>query len=207
MNAAARLAPTSEDDWVARLRSGDEAAVEDLFCRYQPKAYSLCFGILRNEVEAREAAQEVLAEVARKISQFDGRSNLSTWIYRVVANHALMQLRACKRRREASLSADHRAETELPLGDGSAWRAAPRADQEVISADALEAMEKLCDQLPEKYCPIVALCNFQEIPLRLAAARLGLSMRGAKSRLHRGRVELRKLICGFGELCGPWCAR
>lgn len=203
----ASLAPTGSDEWVGRLKRGDETAVEELFGCYQAKAYRLCFGILKSETDAREAAQDALAEAAQKISQFAGRSSFGTWIYRIVANHALMRLRSLSRRREATLPADRSSGAETAVWDELACGTLLVPDQEVISEDSMKAVEKLCAQLPEKYCPIVWLCDFEEIPLPLAAARLGLTARGGKSRLHRGRVQLRKLICGLGELCGPWCAK
>lgn len=206
-NGVANLAPTGSEEWIARLGSGDAAAVEELFGCYQPKACNLCLGILKNETDARETAEDALAEAARKISQFDGRSSFSTWLYRVVANHALMRLRSASRRREVALFADRADGPETAVWDELAWRPVLPPDQEVAAEDSLKVVEKLCAQLPEKYCPVVWLCDFEEIALPAAAARLGLTARGAKSRLHRGRVELRRLICGLGELCGPWCAK
>ncbi|MBI4657578.1 MAG: sigma-70 family RNA polymerase sigma factor [Verrucomicrobia bacterium] len=205
-DVVASLAPTGHDEWFDRFKSGEERVAEEIFRRYQPKACALCLGILKNETEAREAAQEALGEVARKIGQFDGRSSVSTWIYRVVANHALMRLRASKRR-WARLLPMEALEAEPAEWNDALQGSVFAPDREVVSEDSLSAMETLCAQLPKAYCPIVALCDYQEVPLAQAAAELGLSMRAAKSRLHRGRVELRRLICGFGELCGPWCAK
>lgn len=190
---------------VRRLQAGEEPAVEELFRRYQAKAYGICSGILKNDADARDTAQEALEQVTHKIAQFDGRSQFSTWLYRVVANHALMCLRKTTRRAKITVT------IELPEAENIAVHQAtlnadPAADKRLISEDATAAIEKLCAQLPEKYCPMVALCDFQHTPLPEAAAKLGLPVPAAKSRLHRGRVQLRKLICDLGELCGPWCA-
>lgn len=197
-------AQAGDADLVRRLKAGQEAAVEELFHRYQTKAYGICLGILKSDADARETAQEALEQVTRNIGQFDGRSRFSTWLYRVVANHALMRLRKTARRAKVTIT------IELPEGENLAVHhatldAGPAADRQLISDDATAAIEKLCAQLPEKFCPIVALVDLQNRSVHEAAAALGLSVANAKSRLHRGRIELRRLICELGELCGPWC--
>jgi RNA polymerase sigma factor (sigma-70 family) len=198
--------PAGDAELVRRLKAGEESAVEELFHRFQAKAYGICLGILKDDADARDTAQEALEQVTRNIAQFDGRSRFSTWLYRVVANYALMRLRKTVRRAKVTIT------IELPEAENVAVHQAtldaePAADRQLISDDATAAVETLCAQLPEKFCPIVALVDLQNRSVPEAASELGLSVANAKSRLHRGRVQLRKLICDLGELCGPWCAR
>ncbi|PYM54312.1 MAG: RNA polymerase subunit sigma-24, partial [Candidatus Rokuibacteriota bacterium] len=83
------MSADSELALVERLRGGEQAALESLMERFAPRVYRLAYGITRNEADAEEVVQDVFLTLFRKISSFEGRSALSTWIYRVTTNAAL----------------------------------------------------------------------------------------------------------------------
>ena len=91
---------------IARLRSGDASAVDDLAAAYGPKIYQLALRYMKNREDAEEVAQDVLLKVYRKISAFRGDSALSSWIYRITFNAAMSRLRNSKFSRPAEVSAE-----------------------------------------------------------------------------------------------------
>lgn len=197
---AARDAPL-----VRGLKAGEEAALAELFRHHQAKAYALCFSILKSEADARETAMDAVEHVTRHIGQFDGQSRFSTWLSRVVVNFALMRHRK-QARQSSRLVPLEFFDEEAAAVTGTA-SAVSTADRQVITDDEWRTLESLCARLPKAYCPVVALVDFEDRTVPEAAATLGLSLANAKSRLHRGRAQLRQLICDLGELCGPWCGR
>src|SRR5512145_713077 len=91
-----------EKQWLASMRRGDPRALHRLIDDYSPKLYNVALRILRHPQDAEDAVQEALLAAVRKIDQFDGRSSLPTWLYRIAVNASLMALRKrrTQRRRE-----------------------------------------------------------------------------------------------------------
>src|SRR5262252_6011143 len=88
---------------IDRLRAHDAAALEMLIERHGSRVYRVAFGITRNHAEAEEVAQDVFLTLFRKIDLFEGRAALSTWLYRVAANAALIKRRGKRATMEMSL--------------------------------------------------------------------------------------------------------
>src|SRR5215475_1117077 len=100
-------ATTIEDgELIARLRSGDAAAIESLMERFTPRLYRLAHGITRNAADAEEVVQDVFASIARKLDTFEARAALWTWLYRVTTNAALNKRRGKRRELEVPLESD-----------------------------------------------------------------------------------------------------
>ena len=99
---------------LAGAAAGDASALEALTSRYAASMYRLARGITRNEADAEEVVQDVFLTLVRKGSGFEGRSALSSWIYRITTNTALNKRRGRHDDRETSL------EEHLPtyLDDG-----------------------------------------------------------------------------------------
>ncbi len=82
-----------------RLQEGDERALADLSAQYGAKIYQLAFRYLRNHEDAEEVAQDVLYKVFRKVGEFRGDAQLSSWIYRITFNAAMSRLRSASYQR------------------------------------------------------------------------------------------------------------
>src|SRR5262245_36197979 len=92
---------------ISRLRAGDLAAFEELVAHFERPVYSLCFRLLGEAEEARDAAQETFLKVYRGLSGFRGDAGLKTWICRIAINQAMNQKRWWRRRhREETVSLD-----------------------------------------------------------------------------------------------------
>src|SRR5215472_16382015 len=91
MNPLADNSPTDHEDrdLVMRARSGDRTALEDLLQHHQGWIYNIAVRMLYHPQDAEDATQEILVKVLTRLSSFEGRSSLRTWIYRIVVNHVL----------------------------------------------------------------------------------------------------------------------
>src|SRR5258706_11881069 len=84
---------------LARLKAGDETALDDLLDEYGSKVFQLAFRYLHNKEDAEEVAQDVLYKVYRKIGTFREDAALSSWIYRITFNTAMSRLRTARYQR------------------------------------------------------------------------------------------------------------
>src|ERR1700752_5339781 len=87
---------TTHDHLLDRLQAGDDQAMSQLAATYGSKIYQLAFRYLRNKEDAEEVTQDVLYKVYRKVGEFRGDAQLSSWIYRITFNAAMSRLRTAK---------------------------------------------------------------------------------------------------------------
>ena len=189
---------TSESFLVERLRGGDATALEDLMERHASQVFRVARGITRTDADAEEVVQDVFLTLARKIDSFEGRSALSTWIYRVTTNAALLKRRGKRAQLEVSL------EGELPTyrDDGhregnrsylvADWSQTPEV--ELLEGEARAVLSRAIDQLPEPYRAVLTLRDVEELSNEETAQILGESVSSVKSRLHRARMALREQL-------------
>ena len=196
-DAAARLA---QDELLARLKAGDEGALTDLANEYGAKIYQLAFRYLRNREDAEEVTQDVLFKVYRKIDAFRGDAALSSWIYRITFNAAMSRLRTAKYQR--TLEEDHQREIENTDGVVRVERAEPAdwsrmADEGVLRSQLRRRVLRAILALPAIYRAPVVLRDLQGMSTEEASAMLKVKDQTLKSRLHRGRLILRKQLADF----------
>src|ERR1041384_825254 len=92
---------------ISRLREHDLAAFEELVAHFERPVYAICFRLLGDAEDARDAAQETFLKIYRGLNSFRGESGLKTWIYRIAINQAMNQQRWWRRRRkEETVSLD-----------------------------------------------------------------------------------------------------
>ena len=191
---------TMSDDaeLLARLRTGDPAAIELLMTTYADRAYRLAYGVTRNEADAQEVVQDVFLTIFRKHASFEGRSAVSSWIYRITMNTALNKRRGKRATVEVSLDA------ELPtyLADGhregerayllADWSRTP--EEEVLSGESRAVLTRALDALPEHYRAVLILRDVEGLSNEEVAAAVGDSVSSVKSRLHRARMVVREQL-------------
>jgi RNA polymerase sigma-70 factor (ECF subfamily) len=185
---------------LARLQTGDEHALADLAEAYSSKIYQLAFRYLRNKEDAEEVTQDVLYKVYRKVSAFRGDAALSSWIYRITFNTAMSRLRTAKYQR--SQDDDRRAAitdsdelTPAARPDVADWSG--MADEHVLRAQLRRRVFNAILALPAIYRVPVMLRDIQGMSTEEASAMLRVKDQTLKSRLHRGRLILRKQLADF----------
>lgn len=173
----------AEDALVSSARSGDQEAFDQIVHLHTPRVYRLAYRMLGSAGDAEDCVQETWLSVWRHLHSFRGEARLSTYLYRVTTNAALMQLRR-KRGREEPLEA---------VGD-IADRTIDRPDERAVRSDARRAVRLALAQInPEQRAPLV-LREFEGLSYEEVADVLGLSVSAVKSRLHRARLTLARLL-------------
>lgn len=188
----------SEAVLVERLREGDASALEALMERYASRVFRVARGIARTDADAEEVVQDVFLALARKIESFEGRAQLSTWIYRVATNAALLKRRGKRVRLEVSL------EEHLPTFKEDGHRDGPRdylladwsrtPEAELLEGEARTVLARAIDQLSDTYRAVLILRDVEELSNEETARILGESVGSIKSRLHRARMALREQL-------------
>src|SRR6201995_4964833 len=123
---------TPEGSLVRRAQSGDESAFREIVERYQSKVFSIIHGIVRQRNDVEDIAQQVFAKVYLSLKNFDFRSSLITWIYKITVNECFDYLRKRKVRKlvyESDLSEDEvrRVENSEPAVDRTPYADSPLA--------------------------------------------------------------------------------
>jgi RNA polymerase sigma-70 factor, ECF subfamily len=189
----------AQDRLLARLKSGDEGALGDLADEYSAKIYQLAFRYLRNKEDAEEVTQDVLFKVYRKVDAFRGDAALSSWIYRITFNAAMSRLRTAKYQRaqedeRRAASTEAHAEPSRPR-DVADW--SDMADERVLRSQLRTRVFSAILSLPAIYRAPVMLRDIQGMSTEEASAMLKVKDQTLKSRLHRGRLILRKQLADF----------
>jgi len=192
---------TNTDDLLARLQAGEEGALAELADTYSSKIYQLAFRYLRNKEDAEEVTQDVLFKVYRKVSTFRGDAALSSWIYRITFNAAMSRLRTARYQRSqeeervASANESDGANPPSRTPDVADWT--DMADENVLRSQLRQRVFRAILALPAIYRAPVMLRDIQGMSTEEASAMLKVKDQTLKSRLHRGRLILRKQLADF----------
>ncbi len=182
-----------ERELVRRLRERDEDAFETMIRNNAPALLRVARRFFNNEQDARDVVQQAFASVAKAITGFEHQSRLSTWLYRILVNEALLELRRRRRRPEVSI------EELLPSFDLNGKLAidpiGSTADE--LSNDRRETREFVRNciaRLPESYRVALMLRDIEDLTVDEAAAAIGVTPNALKVRVHRGRQALRGIV-------------
>lgn len=188
----------SEVDLLRGLRAGQAAAYRRLVEQNSANVYNVALRLLGNEQEAEDVLQETFLNAFRAIAQFEGRAQLSTWLYRIAYNASLTKLR--KRERMTTFSLDRPFGTEEDEGEIQSvglvdWSRAP--DDQLLSAEARGELDRAIAELPETLRSAFVLRDIQGLSGAETADILGITVQAVKSRLHRARLQLRARLSGY----------
>jgi RNA polymerase sigma-70 factor (ECF subfamily) len=179
----------NEQELLAALRQGDAEAFTLLFETYSDKIYGLSVGLLENEAEAEGIVQETFLRFFERLDQFEGRSKISTWLYRVSYNASIDLLRQRKPHMSVGLVDDDTLPMPAVFVDWSQW------PERLLSEDEVTAeLDKAISALPEKYRAIFILREIEGLSIRETAQVTDLSVSAVKVRLHRARLLLRERL-------------
>jgi len=199
------MSDAEQTSLLVRLQAGDEQALAELADAYRTKIYQLAFRYLRSREDAEEVTQDVLFKVYRKVGEFRGDAALSSWIYRITFNAAMSRLRTVKYQR--AQAQDRQAAETLQDRDGGSRPIDPTradiadwsqmADEGVLRSQLRRRVFGAILSLPAIYRAPVMLRDIQGMSTEEASAMLKVKDQTLKSRLHRGRLILRKQLADF----------
>jgi RNA polymerase sigma-70 factor (ECF subfamily) len=180
---------TPEGALVRRAQSGDESAFRDIVERYQAKVFSIIHGIVRQRNDVEDIAQQVFAKVYFSIRNFDFRSSLITWIYKITVNECFDYLRKKRVRKlvyESDMSEDEarRVENSEPQSGRNT-----RADANLARRDYIV---KLMDRVSEEEKRLLMLKEVEGYSVEELSGMLNMNENTIKVKLFRARQKLVK---------------
>lgn len=188
----------TEAELLEGLQAGHQVAYRRLVELNSANVYNVALKLLGDEHEAEDVLQETFLNAFRAIDRFEGRSQLSTWLYRIAYNASLMRLR--KRDRMTTFSLDRVPGLDGEEADAETrylvdWSALP--DEELLTAEARQEMDQAIGELPETLKSAFVLRDIQGLSGAETADVLGITVQAVKSRLHRARLRLRDRLSEY----------
>ena len=189
----------TDNDLVRRFKSGDRDAFSEIVLRYQHRVFTMCVRWLGDRGVAEEVAQDVFLNLFRHLAEFRGESSLSTFIFRVTVNHCknkrLYQHRRAHDRHD-SIDANPGNDPDLPPPKQLADQG-PGTDRSIHRSEAERILEQALGQLDDSQRAILLLRDVEDLPYEEIADILALPKGTVKSRLHRARAELARVLSQF----------
>ncbi|MGW8249830.1 MAG: RNA polymerase sigma factor [Anaerolineales bacterium] len=185
----------AEDFDLDALRSGDRVEFARLVETYYEMIFRLAAKMVNDAQDAEDILQETFIKAYRHLDGFDGRSSLSTWLYRIATNEALMFLR---RHKHEQFSIDETLETDegeyepVQIVD---WCCLP--EEELMSSEALAHLDQAISSLPPNLRVVFVLRDIQGLSTREVSEVLNLGESAVKTRLSRARLRLREELTGY----------
>ncbi|MGC1377296.1 MAG: sigma-70 family RNA polymerase sigma factor [Anaerolineales bacterium] len=183
----------SDEFSLEALRAGDKAEFARLMDTYSTPIYRLALKMLADPQDAEDALQTTFLKAFQHIGEFEGRSSLSTWLYRIAANEALMLLR----RKRPELSLDEEPEEDQPPRPFQFADWAHLPERELLSGEAKKYFERAIQKLPEKLRIVFLLRDMQGLSIKETSEALNLSETAVKTRLLRARLNLREQLSAY----------
>jgi len=181
---------TSEEaDLVRRIQAGDEIAFREIVDRYQSKVFSIIYGVLRNHNDAEDIAQQVFSKIYFSIRNFDFRSSLLTWIYKITVNECYDYLRK-KRVRKLVYESDF-SEEDAQRMEASDPAVAPGAPIDTQLAQR-DLVTKLLSKVSAEDRSLIMLKEVEGHSVEELAQMTGLNENTIKVKLFRTRQKLLK---------------
>jgi RNA polymerase sigma-70 factor, ECF subfamily len=189
--------PKIQELSIEALRAGDRDEFARLVDAYSGPIYRLGLRMLGREQDAEDVLQNTFIKVLQNIRGFEERSSLSTWIYRIAANEALMMLR--KMRPEVNLDEQGSEEDEdFAPTQFADW--SPLPEDALMSGESKKFLERAIENLPETLRVVFILRDIEGLSIRETSETLNLTETNVKTRLLRARLNLREqLSIYYGE--------
>jgi len=166
----------AETELVLRAKAGDETARTQLVQRFTPVAYRYSWRMMRNEQDARDAAQDTMLKVLRNLDRYDTRWRFTTWLISITRNTCIDELRKRRRRSDKEVKdvADHR----------------PSPVQEAIRRQEADQLHAAMDTLPALYREALVMYHFEHLKYREISDILEIPIGTVMNRIFRARRKL-----------------
>lgn len=189
---------TNSEISIEALKEGNREAYARFVTEYSDLVYRLAIKMLANEQDAEDVLQETFLKAFRYLDTFKGKSSLSTWLYRIATNEALMMIR--KRRPEKSqIDIEETQEDEgLPKVDIVDW--GDRPEDSLLTTESIDTLNLEVQKLSPALRIVFILRDIQGLSVRETSEVLDLTESAVKTRLSRARLKLRQaLSVYFGQ--------
>ena len=172
-----------------------DLSIDEIIETYQDKVFNTCLGFLKNEAEAKDAAQEVFINIYKNVNSFKGESSLSTWIYRITVNICLGELRKTKTKKRwgSIVGTDSKSVTEM-VGDPY-YHPGIELENKERSAILFKAIETL----PEQQKVAFTLHKLENLSYDEIGHIMKKSLSSIESLMHRAKMSLRAKLKDYYE--------
>jgi RNA polymerase sigma-70 factor (ECF subfamily) len=196
--ASVEVRPSTDGQFLERLRRREAAAFEQLVAERSSDVYALLYRLTTDAEEARDLTQETFLRAYQSIDRFRGEADLKTWIYRIAVNQARNRWRWWRRRRrDATVSLDANGERgEPPLAASLRNEDAADPEEETLAHERENQLREALLSLRRAYREAVILRDVEGLSYEEVAATLEINIGTVKSRIARGRLELRRKLEG-----------
>lgn len=177
---------------VAKSKKGNLDAFEELISAYERKAYNIAYRMMGNEEDAKDMAQEAFIKIYKSIQNFREESSFSTWLYRIVTNVCLDELRKRKKDKLVPLELSIETEKGTAIVELSAERETPEDIYERVEKRHL--IQNTISSLGEDYKTVIILRDIQGFGYEEIATMLNCSLGTIKSRINRARNLLKEKL-------------
>jgi RNA polymerase sigma-70 factor (ECF subfamily) len=175
---------------IEKLIQQDRSEYAVLVESYADRLYRLAVRMTGNDQDAEDVLQETFIKVFKNIKSFKGNSSLSTWIYRIAMNEALMLLR--KHKPEGFSLDEENEDEDISPHEVAGWD--PLPEQSLVSAEINNHLDKAVMQLPETLRGVFLLRDTEQLSVKETADALGITEGTVKVRLLRARLKLREYL-------------
>jgi len=171
----------TDNELVARVRSGETALFEILMRRHNQRVYRVARAVVKDETEAEDVMQQAYINAFVHLKQFEERSQFSTWLTRITVHEALARRR--------------RSKPEDPVDTFDDMHASqPDPEHRAYAGELGQIIEQAVDALPESYRVVFMLREVEGFSTNETATTLELGEEAVKTRLHRARGMVRRSI-------------
>lgn len=187
-----------EQQWVEAARQGDQSAFEQLVRLYEKRVLALTTRMCKNPADAEEAAQEAFLSAWQGLPFFRGEASFSTWLYRLASNACVDLLRREGRRQSAAGPSLNDEEVQLEVPD-----TAPSPQEQAERSELRQQIEAGLQALTPDHRQVLLLREMHQLSYDEIAQTLDVDVGTVKSRINRGRKQLRNFLLRSGNFSPP----
>ena len=188
----------AETEFIENLKAGDANAFDTLANRYASDIYGLLLRLTQDPEEAADLTQETFLSALKAIKKFRGEADLKTWLYRIAINESRNRFRWWKRRkRDQTISIDASyGDSETPLSETFSSDSL-NPEEKTLRLEREKLLRSALENLPDIFREAVVLCDIEGLTYEEIASALEINIGTVKSRIARGREELRRKLEGI----------
>jgi RNA polymerase sigma-70 factor, ECF subfamily len=183
---------------VKRCQAGDSSAFNDLITRYRSKVFTMIYGMVQNEQDAWDLAQEGFLKAWKSIHRFKGESSFYTWLYRIMTNVTIDSLRRKGIRGEAEFD-DRIAPVNVEPGSRTTPSSSPLPNKKLEYREIRERIDEAIAKLSPEHRAVIVMKEIEDLQYSEIAEILSCSLGTVMSRLFYARKKLQNLLSDLYE--------
>jgi RNA polymerase sigma-70 factor (ECF subfamily) len=202
---AATREHVDDRELVDAARAGDRAAFRTLFERYQRRAYSLAYGVVRNPDDALDVVQDAFIKAHRYLDKFEGTSSFYTWLYRIVMNLSIDHIRKHRRSKAVDFNDLNVREEDARVGDEDLIPRILRGNpgRALMDKEIRDRVEEALSELSENHRAVLVMRELEGLSYEEMASVMGCAKGTIMSRLFHARRNMQKRLLDLVEHPSP----